>query len=406
MSTSDTPINLQDGLIWTHKLNYYGGSIVLLEDICGTLGLSCFGIALLIVLVYFTVTLNNYLYSKYSSSFSSPESACSGPSKHTVTSDEKKDCNVDDGMNSFLHPVTHLAVIMDGNRRYGKKCCSKLENAMSLEEIESFCKQISTEIANNSGKTNSDSTFYKCTSWFNDRYEKFSHMVQFTFLDGHRLGSEKLLEFIKDCIEARIAMLTVYAFSTNNWDRPVVELQVLTTLFLLFFGKIRSIIYEYGIFIRFVSTEPKKLPIHLLKMMEYLECDSRHISPRCITLNICVSYSGQSEMVMACNRIFKRRMASSDTREITKDEISSEMLHSITQSSYEEEDKKIFTSSIPREPQLILRTSGEKRISDFLLYECAYSEFEFISKKWPEITKSDLKNALLNYLKRNRRHGK
>ncbi|CCW61046.1 unnamed protein product [Phytomonas sp. EM1] len=406
MRTSENYINFQDGILWLHKLSNYGGCVVLLEDMCGMFGLLCFGIVFLILLVYFSVVVKNERKHRHVPHSSFSEDSYSGPLKCKMTFDKNKGHDVNDGLRSLPHSVTHLAVIMDGNRRYGRERYRQFENSTPIEEIQSFCKRISTEVSEVNNVIISDNTPHLSRTWFNDRYTKLSRLIKNTFFDGHRLGGEKLIEFVKDCIEARIAMLTVYAFSTDNWNRPVVELNVLMTLFFLFFGKIRSTTYKYGIFIRFVSTEPGKLPIHVLKMMESLECDSRLISPRRITVNICVSYSGQSEMVTAFNRIFQRRLSSGDTREISKDEISAEMLQSITQANHEEEDKKVFTNSVPREPQLILRTSGEQRISDFLLYECAYSEFEFISKKWPEITRMDLKEALLKYFKRDRRLGR
>lgn len=278
---------------------------------------------------------------------------------------------------SGAHGVRHMAVIMDGNRRYGRKLVSQhtsdVSEELNVTDEPSLLKSIATSP-----------------------------------LNGHRAGGEKLMEFIQYCIRCKVEMLTVYAFSTENWSRPKVEIDVLMCLFEHFFQRIRLMAKLEGIFIRFVSTEPQLLPSRILTLMRDVEEETRGIMPRRIVVNCCVSYGGRSEIVQACRRIQLRSVKcphdSSITQYFNEESISREMLRSITQGEHEDEDKDIFVHG--SDPQLLLRTSGEARISNFLLYECAYTEFAFIEKAWPEITEDDVIEVLADYAKRHRRFGK
>lgn len=284
------------------------------------------------------------------------------------------------------HGVRHLAVIMDGNRRFGRSTSAR---AVPGEALTRLCDMI-----------------FRQRGSFRQREEMYSslvHLLQHTALDGHRRGGEKLLEFIDYCIEFNIQMLTVYAFSTENWNRSPMEINVLMALFCFFFERIREIAKERGVFIRFISPVFEKITPCLQELMLNIERESRQHRPRRIVVNVCVSYSGQEEMLNACNYLLQRP---DKIFPISSQDLMSCMLRSVTQHSYEAEDACVLADGGGAEPQLLLRTSGEQRLSNFLLYECAYTEFVFVKKTWPEITREDFVRLLHDFCQRHRRRGR
>ncbi|KAG5483964.1 hypothetical protein LSCM1_05814 [Leishmania martiniquensis] len=302
------------------------------------------------------------------------------------------------------HNVRHLGIIMDGNRRYGRcySTATRQPDAAALREIrEELCSATQVTAANReSGQ-----------SWLAAQYTRFAEVIQHTSLDGHRAGGEKLLEVVDHCMEAGIRMVTVYAFSTDNWNRPTAEVDALMSLFFFFFSRVRKVALDRHVFVRFITTERYRLPPRVVELMRSVEDETRVVLPRRLVLNICVSYSGQSEVVAACNRLLARRLLqrtdpASIVTEVTKAELDREMLRSITQDEHETNDAQIFGDGVSVEPDLILRTSGEQRISNFLLYECAYSEFVFLEKAWPEVIKEDIWRALSDFARRERRNGR
>lgn len=304
--------------------------------------------------------------------------------------------------------VRHLGIIMDGNRRYGRRHSIAARDP-DAAQLRAMCEELCDAVDRSAG----DDAAGRSTS-IAARYQRFLAAIQHTAFDGHRVGGEKLLEVVTHCMEVGIAMMTVYAFSTDNWNRPAAEVDALMSLFLLFFDRVRAVALERRIFVRFVSTEPTRLPPRVLELMHSVEAETRMLQPRRLVLNICVSYSGQSEVLAACNRILARRLScaagvAAAPEPVTKVELDREMLRSITQDEHEAEDAGIFgshaaTASV--EPELILRTSGEQRVSNFLLYECAYSEFVFLDKTWPEVTRADIEAAITQFSLRDKRMGR
>ena len=350
------------------------------------------------------------------------------------------------------HGVQHLAVIMDGNRRYGKQQHSRGDKISGAG-----CDASPADL------------------------------IKTTPLSGHHAGGEKLMEFIQWCIELKVYMLTVYAFSTENWSRPQQEIDVLMHLFEHFFGKIRMMAHKHGIFIRFISTDPQLLPERIRALMIAVEEETRslHVA-RKIVVNVCVSYGGRSEIVNACSALLLKSISSSrrevdDVREmdqrcgasaasaitcsadcntalkigkrsrkshklspspstidmktngsqleqipalsrsrsstssscssrshgieLQEADVGRHMLRSITQALHEQEDVDVLDHS-GADPQALLRTSGEQRISNFLLWQCAYAELFFVKKTWPEITRDDVAVLLAEFEERQRRFGK
>ncbi|ORC83884.1 cis-prenyltransferase [Trypanosoma theileri] len=284
------------------------------------------------------------------------------------------------------HGVRHLAVIMDGNRRYGKR--TAVSDAPT-EVVKEICENILKE---------------ECAMTEKDEmYTRLVSLLRHTVLDGHRVGGEKLMEFVNDCIHLDIQMLTVYAFSTENWGRSSLEIDVLMSLFYFYFERMRNFAKEKHIFIRFISPVFERISPRMRKLMINIEEETRKHTPRRFVLNVCVSYSGRDEVVNACNRLEQRVNKSVP---ISKEEFMNQMLRSVTQDNHEDEDACIFADCGGTEPQLLLRTSGEQRLSNFMLYECAYTEFLFVNKTWPEITRVDLIRLLRDYSQRDRRCGK
>ncbi|EAN96413.1 putative cis-prenyltransferase [Trypanosoma cruzi] len=290
-------------------------------------------------------------------------------------------------LNGILnHGVRHLAVIMDGNRRFGELTSL---STVSVDAVTKLCDSILEE------KNPPESSVERCSALVS--------LLRHTTLDGHRCGGEKLIEFIDNCLEFNIQMLTVYAFSTENWERSALEVNVLMALFYFFFERVRSSAREKGIFIRFISPAFERIPISLRKLMLLVEEESRGHRPRRIVVNVCVSYSGREEVLEACNRLLRRVDKSIP---ISNAEFMSHMLRSITQEGHEAEDATVLADGGGAEPQVLLRTSGEQRLSNFMLYECAYTEFFFTKKTWPEIGREDFIRLLCDFSQRGRRHGR
>lgn len=397
--------------------------MVMLADVCGLFGLVCFAVLLTSVLLYLLLVL--WRYRVHRTLFPLRKPGGQGAATTALLADDSA-YGVDewDGSGgdttesssrafpSLDHRVTHLAVIMDGNRRYGKRVPQQSHTAASEERCADAIDRLCQELCFDGGTLAAEGAASPSNhSWLSERYQYFVSLLQSAKLDGHRHGGEKLMEFIQYSIDAGIAMLTVYAFSTDNWRRPRHEVDALMTLFFFFFDRIRQTARQDGMFIRFISTNPELLPPRILRLMEVIETESRLWTPRRITVNVCVSYGGKEEVLAACNRIVSIRcnaaFPSQQRGQVTQQELDEEMLRSVTQHAHEEEDRcSVFTPSVPRDPQLILRTSGEQRMSNFLLYESAYAEFVFVGKTWPEITKQDLLDALAQYAKRERRAGK
>lgn len=291
--------------------------------------------------------------------------------------------------------VSHLGVVLDGNRRYGKATGDK---SFDIIRINQLCTSILSASSLDGLSTSGVSKIL-------EKIAALKNLIRSTYLDGYRVGAEKISELIEICTATNISMLTVYAFSKENWKRSAVEVNVLMTIFVYVFFQFKSIAEKHGVFVRFVTTDTSPLPISLLELMKKVENETRAITPRNLVLNILMSYSGQEEIVNACNALVCSRLGAKISDPVTVDEFKRKMLESVTQSENQVEDSFVFAKS-SAEPDLIIRTGGDFRISNFLLFESAYSEFIFTSKNWPEFSQSDFLDALHEYSIRERRKGK
>lgn len=205
---------------------------------------------------------------------------------------------------------------------------------------------------------------------------------------GHAEGARRLTEFVEWCIDAGVEILTVYAFSTENWKRSKEEVDYLMSLFQEHMEQIRRESMDRNVRLRIMASEPDRLPGHILETIKRMENDTMHNTK--FTLNLCVSYGGRSEIVGVC-----RSIAADVACGALKESAISEQLLS----------ERLLSSGLP-DPDLLIRTSGEQRLSNFLLWQLAYTEIIFLSKPWPSITREDLSDCIVHYNRRTRRYGK
>jgi undecaprenyl diphosphate synthase len=203
---------------------------------------------------------------------------------------------------------------------------------------------------------------------------------------GHRAGVEALKSTLRQCSDWGIGALTAYAFSTENWSRPGDEVNFLMTLFERVLQKELRSLEEEQVRIRFLG-DLDGLPEKLQQLID--DATKRTAENTGIHFNVCTNYGGRRELVRAAQRLAKQA--------------ASGMLDpdSIDENSFARE---LFTAG-DQDPDLLIRTSGEYRISNFLLWQLAYAEIHVTDVFWPDFNADVLKQALLDYQGRNRRFG-
>ena len=214
----------------------------------------------------------------------------------------------------------------------------------------------------------------------NRRWARKRRMLAF---EGHRLGAEKVKEVIRWCTDRGIKHLTLYTFSTENWQRPKIEIDFLLKLIeRLLRNNLKEFQKEEGR-MRFLG-DRAGLPAGLRKTIEWAEAETK--DNQRINVNILLNYGGRAEIIRAVKNIVRIGI---EADELTEDLIA-EHLDTVGQP----------------DPDLIIRTSGEQRLSNFLTWQSAYSELYFCQKHWPEFSERDLEGALAEYTLRQRRMGK
>jgi undecaprenyl diphosphate synthase len=202
-------------------------------------------------------------------------------------------------------------------------------------------------------------------------------------LAGHRAGTENLRRVIEACIEFGIKYLTIYAFSTENWGRPREEVQGLMRIFEDVIDRELQELHDQGVQLRHIGRLDRLEPAFRQKVinaLEYTRDNSR------LVLNIAFNYGGRDEIIHAIQCIIRDGVKAED---ITTDLVT----------------RYLFTAGVP-DPDLIIRTSGELRGSNFLIWQAAYSEWYFPSVYWPDFDKEQLRLALQEFSHRERRYGK
>lgn len=228
----------------------------------------------------------------------------------------------------------HIAVIMDGNRRFGR---------MTMQ---------------------SDNPF-----------------------QGHMSGGQTLVDFCDWCMQEGVEIVTVYAFSSENWTRDPVEVQYLMEVFAKYAVTFKQEALTRNVKVHILSTDTDKLPAKVLQSMDELERSTASCTG--FTVNICLSYGSRGDITRSCRRVAELVQSG----EVLLADVNEDLVN-----------RHLSTKGAP-DPDLLIRTSGEYRLSNFLLWQMAYTEFFFIDKFWPQITQNDLKEVLEQYSKRNRRYG-
>jgi undecaprenyl diphosphate synthase len=201
--------------------------------------------------------------------------------------------------------------------------------------------------------------------------------------EGHRQGTENLRRIIRACVEFGVEILTIYAFSTENWRRPPLEVRLLMTILETVIDRELRELSDNGVQIRHLGQLDQIAPA-LQKKIKYA-CDFTKNNHRLI-LNVAFNYGGRDEIVQAVRRIVKEG--------IPAEEITEALLNSY-----------MYTGGLP-DPDLIIRTSGELRVSNFLIWQGAYAEYYVTPVYWPDFDKEELRKAIMEYNHRTRRFGK
>jgi undecaprenyl diphosphate synthase len=201
-------------------------------------------------------------------------------------------------------------------------------------------------------------------------------------VEGHRIGFDKVKEIADYALAKGVKIMTIYAFSTENWKRSQDEVNYLLGLFKILLEKEADFLLKKGIKLQILGGRvglADDLQKAIIKAEELTGSASKGI------LNICFNYGGRDEIINAIKNIVKNKIPAS---EITEELVS----------------KNLYTTNLP-DPDFIIRTSGEQRLSGFLTWQSVYSELYFVKKMWPEFTKDDFDEALLEFSKRQRRFG-
>lgn len=200
--------------------------------------------------------------------------------------------------------------------------------------------------------------------------------------EGHLAGYNTSIEVMKAAFEAGVQIVSMYTFSTENWKRSETEVSKIMGLVLKLLTSDIKVLDENGIRFRMVGSRDL-LSKSIVKAVDAAEARTANNTRG--TLAVCFNYGGQLEIVDACKRIIDARIKSTD---ITTELIS----------------ENLYAPELPP-VDLVVRTSGEQRLSNFMLWRAAYSEFIFLEKLWPEMTKEDIDATIEEYSRRSRRFG-
>jgi undecaprenyl diphosphate synthase len=201
--------------------------------------------------------------------------------------------------------------------------------------------------------------------------------------DGHIAGEEALFNVVDGALEIGLRWLTVYAFSTENWRRPPDEVRFLMNFNETLLSRRRDELHRRGVRIRFAGRPDRRVPRRVQRAMD--EATALTEGNRTMTLTLAFNYGGRAEIVDA-------------VRALVADGVSEGRVNEKAIAS------RLYFPDMP-DPDLVIRTSGEYRISNFLLWELAYSELVFSDLLWPDFRSANLYAAIVDYQRRNRRYG-
>ncbi|AZV56302.1 isoprenyl transferase [Clostridium sp. AWRP] len=203
---------------------------------------------------------------------------------------------------------------------------------------------------------------------------------------GHKAGVEAVRDIVKECSKLNIKYLTLYVFSTENWKRPKDEVSVLMKLLVQYLKKELNELNENNVIINYIG-DISKLPVPCQEQLIISHKETKTNTG--LVLNLAVNYGGRNEIV----RAFKLMYEDIKSKKIKEGDINEDTI-----------SKYLYTRGMP-DPDIIIRPSGEQRLSNFLLWQCAYSEFWTSNVKWPDFKKEHLYKAISDYQNRDRRFG-
>lgn len=204
---------------------------------------------------------------------------------------------------------------------------------------------------------------------------------------GHKKGAETLIEVAKGAKKIGLKYMTVYAFSTENWQREKAEVDALMDLLRHYLDTSFKELQENDVRIRFIG-ERDMLAEDIVAKMDKIEADTR--DNKSVTLCVALSYGSRQEIIAATKKIAEKVCCG----ELAVDDINEKII-----------SENLYTADIP-EPDLLIRTSGEMRVSNYLLWQLAYTEFYFSATLWPDFSVKELEEIIENYKTRERRYGK
>ncbi len=205
-------------------------------------------------------------------------------------------------------------------------------------------------------------------------------------LFGHHAGARRVREIVEACPDLGVKYLTIFAFSTENWKRTQTEVSGLMKLFKRYLMSETRELVESGVRVRFIGDRIRldETLVALMDELELLTCENDKVH-----LTIALNYGGRDEVARATKRL---------CREVKAGKIDPESVDGETLARF------LDTYVLP-DPDLVIRTSGEARISNFLLWQSAYSEYEFVDTLWPDFTKEEFAQVLAKFSRRERRYG-
>ena len=205
-------------------------------------------------------------------------------------------------------------------------------------------------------------------------------------LVGHRAGARRVREILEACPSAGVKYLTVFVFSTENWKRTQVEVSGLMLLFKRYIRRETQTLIDDGVRVRFIG-DRMKLDKVLVSLMDELELlTSQNFV---VNLTVALNYGGRDEVTRAAQRMAR----DVETGKLAAKDVTAEVLAGF-----------LDTHFLP-DPDLVIRTSGEARISNFLLWQSAYAEYEFVNTLWPDFTANEFNQLLAKFGKRERKFG-
>ncbi len=201
---------------------------------------------------------------------------------------------------------------------------------------------------------------------------------------GHKAGVETVKRIVRYCDDIGVEALTLYAFSTENWKRPKDEVGVLMSLLVEYLKRELAELFQKGVVFRSIGFRDE-LPEEVRKTIE--EAEEQTKDNKGLKLTVAINYGSRAEIVAAA-KLAAEKLASGEIDEINEETFG----------------ECLMTNGLP-DPDLVIRTSGEQRLSNYLAYQTAYSELYFTDVYWPDFDEAELDKAIDNYSKRNRRFG-